>query len=325
MDLLAKVLLVTKEEDNALLRKLLSQTNYSQGINLEQKVESTVTSIYEIHPVKEKNMHFIEKAVHTLKKDGVGFLIKKAFAYTLRKVQLYWYFVRFLIKSPRQITKRYNILKRFRSIHKAIPSAHSETELLHIADEILKVPSNVKGDIIECGTWKGGSTCKLSIVAKMTGRKLIACDSFEGLPEPEEHDKVHIHSNGKIETYKKGDYAASIEEVEGNLRKFGEPESVELVKGWFHETLPKLRNRRAILVFIDVDLQESIKCCLENLWPVLVKRCKFFTHEAHHIQTVKLIANKDFWKKLGEDKPPNFIGAVMELGESEPCLGYLQK
>jgi len=177
------------------------------------------------------------------------------------------------------MTRRYNILKRFRSIHKAIPSAHSETELLHIADEILKVPSNVKGDIIECGTWKVGSTCKLSIVAKMTGRKLIACNSFEGLPEPEEHDRVHIYSNGKIETYKKGDYAASIEEVEGNLHRLGEPESVELVKGWFHETLPKLRNRRAILVFIDVDLQESVKCCLENLWPVLVKGCKFFIHK----------------------------------------------
>jgi hypothetical protein len=229
------------------------------------------------------------------------------------------------MKRPEQITARYIILKKFRQIHKCLPCAHSEVELLHIADEILRVPSNVKGDIIECGVWKGGSTCKLSIVAKMTRRKLIACDSFEGLPEPEEHDRVHVHSNGYVEIYKKGDFASSIEEVKANLHKFGEPESVELVKGWFNETLPKLRNRRAILVFIDVDLQESIKCCLENLWPILVKEGKFFTHEAHHTLTAKLLTDKNFWKNLGEVTPPKFIGALRGLGKLEPCLGYLQK
>jgi len=284
--------------------------------------------------VLEVGSRYVNRALHILREEGLIFFARKSFSYILAhvsiillKVELYCYFVYFLIKHPKQIIRRWIILKRFRQIHKAIPCAHSEAELLHIADEILKVPNTVEGDIIECGVWKGGSTCKLSIVAKMTGRKLIACDSFEGLPEPEEHDRAHIHSNGKIEIYKKGDYATSIAEVKANLIKFGEPDSVELVKGWFHETLPKLKNRRAraILVFIDVDLQESIKCCLENLWPILVKGCKFFTHEAHHVLTVKLLTDKDFWKKLGEYEPPKFIGALKGYGRLEPCLGYLRR
>lgn len=267
----------------------------------------------------------MHKMLHILREEGLLSLGEKLIFYISPKVRLYLYFIRFLMKHPKQITRRYSILKRFRYIHKCLPCAHSEAELLHIADEILKVPSSVEGDIIECGVWKGGSTCKLSIVAKMVGRKLVACDSFEGLPEPKDHDKVHVHSNDMIEAYKKGDYAASMEEVEANLRKFGEPEVVELVKGWFHETLPNLRNRRAILVFIDVDLQESIKCCLENLWPILVKGGKFFTHESQHILTVELLTDKNFWKNLGEGVPPKFIGALRGLGKLEPCLGYLQK
>ena len=195
--------------------------------------------------------------------------------------------------------------------------------MLRIADEILR--SRVKGDIIEAGVYKGGSTCKLSILAKVTGRKLWARDSFQGLPEPSDTDKVHFRSDGKEEVYHKGDFLGTLNEVKKNLEDYGEPGVVKLVVGWFNETLPKMRNKKFTLVFVDVDLYESIVTCIENLWPPLQTGCKFFTHEARHFLTIKAFSDKTFWRERFGINPPQFVGAGKGLSRLEPSLGYIQK
>lgn len=272
-----------------------------------------------------KRTGFIKKGLLILRGEGMFSLLRKVISRFFFKVRKYYFFFKFIIKNPKQTIQRYKVFKRFRNIHRSVTCGHSEAELLHIADEILKVPSRVKGDIIECGVWKGGGTCKLSVVARMTGRKLIACDSFEGLPDPTGHDRRRVGRNGRVKPYKKGDFTGSIEEVKANLRQFGEIECVEFVKGWFYDTLPKLRNRRAVLIFIDVDLQESIRSCVENLWQILVQECKFFVHEARDALIIKLLNSRSLWKKIGEESIIKFKGAGRGLGPLESDLGYLQK
>lgn len=152
-----------------------------------------------------------------------------------------------------------------------------------------------------------------------------------GLPKPREFDRVHIYLNrsGKPrkETYNKGDYLGTLEEFKGNLEKFGEPDVVEIIPGWFQETLPKLRKmgRKLVFAFIDVDLYDSIITCLENLYPMLQEGCKLYTHEAHHLLTVKTFLDITVWRKLGESNPPKLVGALRGLGISKSCLGYIQK
>src|SRR6478672_5630594 len=51
---------------------------------------------------------------------------------------------------------------------------------LAMALKILETPPDVEGDVVECGTWKGGSAVNLSLVCRLTGRKLRIFDSFEG-------------------------------------------------------------------------------------------------------------------------------------------------
>ena len=58
-----------------------------------------------------------------------------------------------------------------------------------IALKILETPPDVEGAIMECGTFKGGCAANLSIIAKITNRKLLIYDSFEGLPESVEGDR----------------------------------------------------------------------------------------------------------------------------------------
>ena len=229
-------------------------------------------------------------------------------------------------RSLRELRCRIEIWRRFRTIHHAVPCAHSESELLFVADDILRVPSDRDGDIIECGAYKGGSTCKLSIVAKLVGRRLLVCDSFLGLPIPEDFDATHIHSNGRVEVYKEADYFGSLDEVYANLTRFGEPSAVSMVPGWFHETLPGLpHDQKFVCIFLDVDLYQSIMCCLQNLWPRLQAGCKLFTHEAHHELTVSAFRDEAFWRTNFGHYPPPFIGAGTGLGPTMPAIGHLEK
>ena len=69
--------------------------------------------------------------------------------------------------------------------------------------KILETSNEVLGDIIECGTWKGGCAANLSLVCNMVGRKLLIFDSFEGLPEGDTEDRESKH-------YNKGDYCGTL-------------------------------------------------------------------------------------------------------------------
>src|SRR5580698_5296056 len=60
---------------------------------------------------------------------------------------------------------------------------------LAMALKLFETPPDVDGDVIECGTWKGGSAANLSLACRIVGRKLKIFDSFEGLPVGESLDR----------------------------------------------------------------------------------------------------------------------------------------
>ena len=53
------------------------------------------------------------------------------------------------------------------------------------------------------GPLKSGCAANLSIIAKITNRKLLIYDSFEGLPESVEEDR-------EVKNYTKGDFSGSV-------------------------------------------------------------------------------------------------------------------
>ena len=63
-----------------------------------------------------------------------------------------------------------------------IQTATSYKGHLAMALKLLEMPPELSGDVVECGTWKGGSAANLSLVCRIVGRKLLVFDSFEGLP-----------------------------------------------------------------------------------------------------------------------------------------------
>jgi O-methyltransferase len=177
---------------------------------------------------------------------------------------------------------------------------------LVMALKILETSPSVKGDIVECGTWKGGSAANLSLVCKIAGRRLKIFDSFQGLPPAKAADR-----EGYL--YKPGDYCGTLDEVKENIRKHGAIEVCDFIPGWFQDTLPKL-DSPVLLAFMDVDLEDSLATCVKNLWPNLVDGGFLFTDECLNPAYISLFFSERWWKETFNCPPPGLIGGGTGLG-----------
>ena len=65
------------------------------------------------------------------------------------------------------------------------------TYLQHILD------NNIEGDIVEFGCYGGGTSVAIKklLKANNSNKKLYVYDSFEGLPENHENDKIATHTS----------------------------------------------------------------------------------------------------------------------------------
>lgn len=212
---------------------------------------------------------------------------------------------------------------------RVVVTASSWIEHLAIASAILTIPKTTKGDVIECGSYKGGSAANLSLVCAIVHRKLFVCDSFEGLPEPEHTDRSHVMEiKNKHKIYEKGQYAGSLEEVRAHITRYGAIEACSFIKGYFDATLPTLVHEKFICVFLDVDLTESLKTCLTNLWPRIIDNGRLYSHEAQDMSFVRTFYDRDWWNRTLHTEPPGFIGAGtgLPLGVgSGSSVGYTMK
>jgi O-methyltransferase len=182
-----------------------------------------------------------------------------------------------------------------------ITSGTSYKAHLAMAIKIFSMPPDVAGDVIECGTWKGGSAVNLSLICRIVGRKLKVFDSFEGLPDAKPDEPL---ANAKI----KGAYDGTLDEVKANITKYGAIECCEFVKGWFDDTLPQL-STPVVLAFIDVDIESSLHTCVRWIWPNLVEHGYLFIDEAGFVDYVALFYSEKWWMKYFNTTPPGLIGA----------------
>lgn len=131
----------------------------------------------------------------------------------------------------------------------------------------------VAGCFVECGTWRGGASFLMA--RRLLRNRIRRCtwlfDSFEGLPPPASIDGPAALAWAKdtgSPSYH-DNCTASLEEVEASVRRLGLQDHVQVVKGWFEETLPATKARLGpiALLRIDADWYESVTTCLEELVP----------------------------------------------------------
>ncbi|MCC6947652.1 MAG: class I SAM-dependent methyltransferase [Bradyrhizobiaceae bacterium] len=137
------------------------------------------------------------------------------------------------------------------------------------------------GDIVECGTWRGGNMllAKDLCHGATIERKFYLYDTFTGMSEPTEHDVSNsgLAAAGTFEERRKEEYVdwayASVEDVRRNFEQAGLLDhSVRFVKGKVEDTLADPANLpdRIALLRLDTDWYESTKMELETLYPRLV-------------------------------------------------------
>lgn len=218
------------------------------------------------------------------------------------------------------------LAQRFITINQQIPSA--TPWLLHVvlAREILNIPPSVQGDVIECGCWKGASTASLSLVCGLVGRKLIVCDSFEGLPE-DESQVVHKYPHLGVFGYcQKGMYAARVEEVKENIACFGDLSVCRFVPGFFSDSLRALAEP-LVFAFLDVDLASSMRDCVKHIWPLLVDGSFVYTDDSCDMEVVRVWFDDAWWQREIGERAPGYVGSGsgLPLSTNPSGLGYAHK
>jgi predicted O-methyltransferase YrrM len=130
----------------------------------------------------------------------------------------------------------------------------SRDQVVRLAVQIARP---VSGNIIEFGTWKGHSTRTIRDELWMSqiwdrgqrGKRIFACDSFEGLPEA-------------YEGLPAGNFATPVPRLTG----------VRVVKGFFEDSLtPELAKEvgQVSLAHLDADLESATTTALDWLTPLL--------------------------------------------------------
>ncbi len=124
----------------------------------------------------------------------------------------------------------------------------------------------LEGAFVECGTYKGGSAAML--ISNAERRDVWLFDSWDGCPEPTEHD---VDRNGN--PGQRGEFSSSYEAFEELLSRLPAYQcAVHIRKGWFQDTVPSSRDEigKIALLHLDGDWYESTKVCLESLYDGIV-------------------------------------------------------
>ena len=141
--------------------------------------------------------------------------------------------------------------------------------------ELFLKTQKIKGDIVECGVFKGTSLIRFGIfrdILKNKSKKLIGFDTFGKFPSAGFSKDV---KQRKKFLEQSGGESISKKQLLKILNEKKISKNIELVEGDIIKTLPKYvkkyPNMKISLLNLDVDLFEPTKIILENLFPKIVK------------------------------------------------------
>lgn len=222
---------------------------------------------------------------------------------------------------------RSEVVRQFEEVDANVEIASTPVEGLILAEILMSVVC--EGDVVECGCFAGGSSAKLSIVAKLTNRRLHIYDSFEGLPEVDDYNlrDCHARRNSSWMTpWKAGRYASRLDEVQEHVRRFGNIDVCTWTKGWFRDTLTAedLPSQLA-MAFVDVDIASSARDCLMSLRPRLHKKGVYVSHDVAFIKVMQGFYDPDLWANVLKSAPPVVFGAGFGMGDLAPHVGFAVK
>jgi O-methyltransferase len=171
-----------------------------------------------------------------------------------------------MLRKLRQVPEYleyYRVYRKYRALTMVRPREYVDSMLL-----ARSYAERIEGDIVECGTWRGGVACGL---IEVTGgnREYHFFDSFEGLPKATEKDgESAIAYQADTASPKYFDNCAADEAAfRDAIAPMAAPERLHVYRGWFSDTMKLFpRDRRIAVLRLDGDWFDSTLQCLEGLY-----------------------------------------------------------
>lgn len=191
-------------------------------------------------------------------------------------------------------------------------------EALHYLDS-----HGIEGDFVECGIWKGGSSLLAALTLKQLTlqRRLFLYDTFTGMPEPSEEDRIASTGEAVHDRWETTPdwWAEPLPAVRENLVSGGcIEEDLHLIAGDVLETLKTESTEQSeppvpgtiALLRLDTDWYESTKHELEVLYPRLVSGGILIIDDYGHFEGARKAVDEYF-----RDNPPQpFLARVDYTG-----------
>lgn len=141
--------------------------------------------------------------------------------------------------------------------------------------KLYEMISNIPGDIIETGVFKGASLIRWltyrNLLENEYSRTIIGFDSFDSFPDTTFDDDKKYRENFINDA---GDKSITKKELEKVLQ-YKNLNNYELIQGDIVQTLPKYfknnPHKKIAMLHIDCDIYEPAKISLEIIWSRLVK------------------------------------------------------
>jgi O-methyltransferase len=154
------------------------------------------------------------------------------------------------------------------------------------------VGAGVRGDIVECGVWAGGSSMLAALTLRSLGatRRMWLYDTFGDFPHPGEKDEFYAAGQHENKPYER---APSLDQVKANMAGTGQ-EDVVYVEGPVEETIPSTAPEEIALLRLDTDWYESTRHELDHLYPRLSEGGVLIIDDYGHFQGARRAVDEYF-------------------------------
>jgi hypothetical protein len=141
------------------------------------------------------------------------------------------------------------------------------------------INDGVPGDLVECGTWKGGSSFAMLLAQRYAygeiKRPVWMYDSFEGMSPPSPEDGNDAHQwherslTGVVDPKGQNFCKAPLDQVWAAIDHFEFGNKAIVRKGWLHESLPIQKPEAIAVLRIDCDWYDPVMCVYRELEPLV--------------------------------------------------------
>ncbi len=187
-------------------------------------------------------------------------------------------------------------------IQKVSPYTMTEPEKVYAFIHAVRyvINAKIKGDIVECGVWRGGSMMAAALTLLDMGvqnKNLFLYDTYEGMPSPSTEDVSVISgetAESDLKKFKKDEKLAnihayaSLDSVKKNVLSTNYPrEHVHFIKGLVEHTIPEKAPKDIAILRLDTDWYSSTHHTMTHLFPRLARGGILILDDYGHWQGAK--------------------------------------